>query len=75
MSEHDRQIPIWFFIGLLLGIYGLLILGTGIYGWIHPPSVKVALWDLHADVRWGALLTILGAFYFVRFRPGRAAGG
>jgi integral membrane sensor domain MASE1 len=74
MSEHDKQIPIWYFIGILLGIYGLLILGTGIYGWFNPPAVKVALWNLHADVWWGALLTIIGAFYFTRFRPGNAAG-
>ncbi len=68
-SEH--QIPIWFFIGALLGIYGLLIFGSGIYGLIHPPERAVALSYLHADIWWGALLLILGIVYVVKFRPNR----
>jgi hypothetical protein len=68
-SEH--QIPIWFFIGVLLGTYGLLIFGSGIYGLIHPPERIVALSYLHADIWWGALLLILGIVYVVKFRPNR----
>jgi hypothetical protein len=77
MHEHDKQIPIWFFIGILLGVYGLLILGTGIHGWMNPPpkEAQVALWSYHADVWWGALLAITGAIYTAKFRPGRSAGG
>jgi len=68
-SEH--QIPIWFFIGVLLGTYGLLIFGSGIYGLIHPPERTVALSYLHADIWWGALLLVLGIVYIVKFRPNR----
>ena len=75
--EQEKQIPIWFFIGVLLSVYGVLILGAGIYGWSNPPpkAAQVALWDYHADVWWGALLIAIGAVYFRRFRPGRRAGG
>ncbi len=71
--EHEKQIPIWYFIGILLTVYGVLIVGAGIYSWIHPPprSAQVALWGLHADVWWGILLTIIGGIYVTRFRPGR----
>ena len=35
---HDEhQVPIWFFIGVLLLIYGIIITGTGIFLWIWPP--------------------------------------
>lgn len=61
------MISIWFFIGLLLVIYGVLILGAGLYGLSHPPNVVRA--DLHAGIWWGALLLILGTVYTVRFRP------
>lgn len=67
--EHEKQIPIWFFIGVLMAVYGALILGSGIYGWVYPPEKKIALWELHADVWWGALMVILGVVYVVRFRP------
>ena len=69
--ESEHQVPIWFFIGSLLLVYGLLIVGAGVYAWLDPPPVdqRVALFDLHADVWWGMLLTLTGAFYFFAFRP------
>ena len=63
------MVSIWFFIGVLLLIYGILILGAGIYGLSHPPDVKLA--DLHAEIWWGALLIVMGAFYSIRFAPGK----
>ncbi len=68
-SEH--QVPIWFFIGAMLLAYGLIICGVGLYHFISPPppETRVALYELHADVWWGALMAIVGAIYCVRFRP------
>ena len=61
------MVSIWFFVGVLLLIYGALILGAGIYGVSHPPNVVLA--DLHAEIWWGALLIVMGAFYSIRFSP------
>jgi hypothetical protein len=69
--HNEHQIPIWFFIGVLLGIYGLLIFGTGIYGLFYPPKQVVALSHLHAGIWWGILLLILGIVYIVKFRPSK----
>jgi hypothetical protein len=74
MHEHDKQIPIWFFIGILLTIYGILILGVGVHEWMRPPAIKVALWSLHADVWWGIVLIAIGTLYVVKQRPGRTPG-
>ena len=66
-------IQIWFFIGLLLVIYGAMILGYGVYEWrtaSYPAGVELT--SLHTPVWWGGLLTVLGVFYVVKFRPGRA---
>jgi len=65
--HRPGMISIWFFIGVLLLIYGVLIFGAGLYGLSHPPGVVRA--DLHAGIWWGALLLILGSVYTVRFRP------
>jgi hypothetical protein len=64
-------ISIWFFIGTLLAIYGVLILGAGIADWMAPEKHPVVLADLHAGVWWGALMIVLGIGYVTRFRPGR----
>ena len=67
--HRPGMISIWFFIGVLLLIYGILIFGSGVYGLTNPPDVKMT--ELHAGVWWGALLMVLGLFYTVKFRPGR----
>ncbi len=69
--DKEHQIPIWFFIGALLGVYGLLILASGIYGFFRPPDRPVALGYLHADIWWGGLLLMLGVIYVVKFRPSK----
>ncbi|HUJ31042.1 MAG TPA: hypothetical protein VLY23_07155 [Candidatus Acidoferrum sp.] len=69
MTEKHHIIPVWFFVGFMLLLYGLLILGSGIAEWPHPPATVLA--ELHAPVWWGGLLTALGAFYCYHFWPGR----
>jgi hypothetical protein len=68
---HNSGISIWFFIGVLLSIYGVLIFGYGIFELVRGQTAPVVLAYLHAPVWWGALLLALGLFYGVRFRPGR----
>jgi hypothetical protein len=68
--ETPRMISIWFFIGISLLVNGLLILAAGIYQWINPPANPgVVLFQLHANVWWGALLLVCGILYCVRFKP------
>jgi hypothetical protein len=64
-------ISIWFFIGVLLAIYGVLIFGYGVSELITGHVANVALAYLHAPVWWGALMLALGAFYCLRFKPTR----
>jgi hypothetical protein len=62
-------ISIWFFIGVLLSAYGLLITATGLYELASPPANPPVLFNLHATIWWGAVLLIIGVIYFVRFLP------
>jgi hypothetical protein len=70
MGDKQRIIPVWFFVGLLVLTYGILILASGIREWNDPPNVVLA--DLHASVWWGGFLTAVGAVYVIAFRPGRS---
>jgi len=72
MSEKHHIIPVWFFVGILLLVYGALILATGIYEVANPPENRVVLYDLHANLWWGAVLLILGGLFSWRFSPARA---
>jgi hypothetical protein len=66
------MVSIWFFIGISLLVNGALILAAGIFELVNPPAnPSVVLFSLHANVWWGAILLVLGAFYTLHFRPGR----
>ena len=71
MSEKHHIIPVWFFVGVLLLVYGVLIFVTGLTEWSNPPATVLA--ETHASVWWGGLLIVLGGTYCFLFRPGRNA--
>ena len=66
---HRDLIPVWFFVGLLLGVYGLLILSSGLAELSNPPATVLA--NLHAPVWWGAVMVIVGGAYCLAFGPRR----
>jgi hypothetical protein len=67
----SAQIPIWFFIGVLLAAYGVIIFVTGVVRWIRPPAAPLIMDWLHPAVWWGLLLTAIGGLYTWRYWPGR----
>jgi hypothetical protein len=72
MPAEEERISIWFFIGMLVFAYGIVITGAGIYEVFVPPAHPVVLASLHAGVWWGALMLILGGFYIFKFAPKKA---
>jgi len=64
------SISIWFFIGTLLLIYGVVIFAANVIDVLSPSGGStVVLQNLHFGVWWGLLLIIIGGFYFRHFRP------
>ena len=69
MARSRQTISVWFFIGIVLTIYGILILGTGLYEFQSPPPVVLA--ELHTPIWWGILLLGVGLIYVYLFNPKR----
>ena len=67
MSKDHHIIPVWFFVGVLLLIYGVLITATGIIEYSNPPATVLA--NLHPAIWWGAILTVIGGIYTYMFWP------
>ena len=67
--HRHHMLPVWFFIGLILLIYGVIICMTGIYQLSHPPVTVLA--NLHAPVWWGAIMAAAGASQVNKYRPGK----
>lgn len=68
MSEKT-PITVWFFTGVLLAFYGVVILTYGLYTLGDPPDPRRALADLRPEIWWGAVLLVFGAFYTIKFYP------
>jgi hypothetical protein len=67
MSEHKMK-PIWYFVGLILLVIGGLILISGMYQLIHPPTVTKVLAELHPNLWWGTLMIVFGGLMFLKTR-------
>ena len=67
MTEKHEIIPVWFFVGVLFLVYGVLIFVSGLTEWSHPPDTVLS--NLHAPVWWGGLMIVLGILYCGKFRP------
>jgi H+/Cl- antiporter ClcA len=69
MAEKQiAVIPVWFFVGVILLMYGVIIFITGVVEFSHPPE-RVHLSQLHAPVWWGAFLTLFGGAFVWLFKP------
>ena len=67
--QHPKMISIWFFIGVILVIYGILITGASVYDLSQPAEHPVVLAELHAGIWWGIFMLLLGGWYTFRFLP------
>jgi hypothetical protein len=67
---ENKGISIWFFIGTLLLIYGIIITASN-YAEVEFGAFgrKVVLADVHFGLWWGILLIVIGLMYFMVFRP------
>lgn len=69
-TETGGEISIWFFCGILMLAYGLVLVVQGVIEIGHPPPTVLA--NLQPTLWWGVFLTLAGGFYTIRFRPGKA---
>jgi hypothetical protein len=69
MGKQAHMLPVWFFIGVLLATYGVIICSVALVDFRHPSGVALA--QYHPDLFGGILLLLLGGMYTYWFWPGR----
>ncbi len=62
-----RTFEVWFYIGALLALYGVMLTAAGAYQWVHPPATVLA--GLHSTFWAGALLLLVGGIYTIAYWP------
>jgi hypothetical protein len=56
---------IWYFVGLLLTVFGCIILLTGLYLLVYPPDQPKILSHLHPDLWWGGVMIVFGLVFLL----------
>ena len=64
MSENEKMLPIWFFVGLMLIMVGIIVTATGI-NYLFNPQDKTVLAHLNPNLWWGAIILVLGLLFFI----------
>ena len=67
-QEPKKMRPIWYFIGLMLSVMGLVIVITGMVNYASPENAKTALADLHPEFWWGAIMIVAGLIFLLANR-------
>lgn len=71
-TGRGETLSIWFFVGIMTLVYGLVLLVYGAYAWFGGHEIATVKYsELHPTFWWGLLLTLFGGFYTLRFRPNR----
>ena len=68
---QSKEISIWFFIGVMLTVYGTMIVVYGLSELATGHTANVVLANLHAPIWWGGFMLVAGLFYLLHFRPSR----
>jgi hypothetical protein len=64
--QKHHMLPVWFFIGMILILYGVMIFVEGLYDFSHPPGT--VLERLHPAVWWGLFMAVVGLIFTVKNR-------
>ena len=64
MARQRKMLSIWFFVGLMLTVLGVIISSTGIY-YLFRPQHQTALAELNPNLWWGALILVSGLIFLI----------
>jgi hypothetical protein len=59
-----KMYSIWFFVGLMLTVLGIIITAMGIY-YIFNPESRTQLASLNPSLWWGAIILVAGLLFLI----------
>jgi len=68
-TGRDESLSVWFFVGVMTLLYGIVLLPYGAYEWFGNHEASTILNKLHPTFWWGLLLVGFGGCYTFKYRP------
>ena len=69
--QEDKMLSIWFFVSIVLGLYGIIIIAMGLYFLAVPEAQTGELAHLNPSLWWGAIMLAFAAILFTIDRKTR----
>ena len=66
MNKEKGMRSIWYFVGLILLVIGIIVFAAGIYDLLNPAKQDIKLTSLHTNIWWGVLIAITGLIYIMK---------
>ena len=63
-EEQTKMVSIWFLVSLVMGTFGVIVLGSGIYDAINPGLQTSVLAELNPSLWWGAIMVVFSLLLF-----------
>ena len=67
-TETRKMRPIWYFVGWMLLVVGLMVVASGLINLVSPPEQKTVLYELHTSLWWGAVIAGGGVIFLLANR-------
>lgn len=76
MHDEKESLSIWFFVGLILAVYGVIVVIANVQTLISPPeTTHVVFENLHSGLWWGGVILILGLVFLYLHWPNKKKHG
>ncbi|HVO72842.1 MAG TPA: hypothetical protein VMT35_02365 [Ignavibacteriaceae bacterium] len=66
MNTEKGMKSIWYFVGLIMFIIGIIVFAAGVYDLLNPTAKNIRLAELHTNIWWGALIAVVGSIYILK---------
>ncbi len=61
---EKKMLSIWFFVGLMLSVFGVIVTLTGV-NYIFHPQHKTVLANLNPNLWWGMVILVAGLLFLI----------
>jgi hypothetical protein len=72
-TGQGERFSIWFFVGIMTLLYGLVLAPYGAWEWFggHESTVVKFGNQYHPTFWWGLMILVFGLIYTIKFRPSK----
>jgi len=73
-KSEPKMLSIWFFVGLMLAVLGVIVAAMGVY-YVFKPQRATVLANLNPSLWWGGIILVAGLIFLIpswkRYKAGK----